>query len=156
MFSALAMSAFLGAVFEVDGLATVAELFKRRFLRFDKRSRTNVLLQGDDRAATGASNDDLYSSSHSLRRGCLPGLCAAQKVEAGSPAALRPSFNRAAFGNKGGMTARHLLLIVIVLYVVFELFVPAMQNIFGYGFGTLLALFILWYVFMANRGSRVV
>ncbi len=54
------------------------------------------------------------------------------------------------------MTARHLLLILIVLYVVFELFVPAMQNIFGYGFGTLLALFILWYVFVANRGSRVV
>jgi hypothetical protein len=54
------------------------------------------------------------------------------------------------------MTARHLVLIVIVLYVVFELFVPAMQNIFGYGFGTLLALFVLWYVFMANRGSRVV
>jgi hypothetical protein len=44
MFSALAMSAFLGAVFEADGLATVAELFNRRFLRFDKRSRTNVLL----------------------------------------------------------------------------------------------------------------
>ncbi len=54
------------------------------------------------------------------------------------------------------MTARHLLLIVIVLYVVFELFVPAMQNIFGYGFGTLLALLILWYVFGANRGSRVI
>jgi hypothetical protein len=54
------------------------------------------------------------------------------------------------------MTSRHLVLIVIVLYVVFELFVPAMQNIFGYGFGTLLALFVLWYVFMANRGSRVV
>jgi membrane protein YdbS with pleckstrin-like domain len=54
------------------------------------------------------------------------------------------------------MSARYLLLIVIVLYVVFALFVPAMQNIFGYGFGTLLALFILWYVFIANRGSRVI
>jgi hypothetical protein len=53
------------------------------------------------------------------------------------------------------MTARSLLLLIIVLYVAFELFVPAMQNIFGYGFGTLLALFILWYVFVANRGSRV-
>jgi hypothetical protein len=50
------------------------------------------------------------------------------------------------------VTARHLFLIVIVLYVAFELFVPAMQNIFGYGFGTLLALVILWYVFISNRG----
>jgi hypothetical protein len=51
------------------------------------------------------------------------------------------------------MTARHLLLLIIVLYVVFELFVPAMQNIFGFGFGTLLALLILWYVFFTNRGT---
>ncbi len=54
------------------------------------------------------------------------------------------------------MTARYFLLLIIVLYVAFELFVPAMQNLFGYGFGTLLALFILWYVFVSNRGSRVV
>jgi hypothetical protein len=53
------------------------------------------------------------------------------------------------------MSARYLLLLVIVLYVAFELFVPAMQNIFGYGFGTLLALFILWYLFIANRGTKV-
>ncbi len=53
------------------------------------------------------------------------------------------------------MSARYLLLLVLVIYVVFALFVPAMQNIFGYGFGTLLALVILWYVFVANRGSRV-
>ena len=51
------------------------------------------------------------------------------------------------------MNARYLLILVIVLYVVFELFVPAMQNIFGYGFGTLLALFILWYVFVANKSK---
>jgi hypothetical protein len=52
------------------------------------------------------------------------------------------------------MNLRYLLLLVIVLYVVFELFVPAMQNIFGYGFGTLIALVILWYVFIAGRGSK--
>jgi hypothetical protein len=50
------------------------------------------------------------------------------------------------------MSLRYLLLLVIVLYVVFALFVPAMQNIFGYGVGTLIALLILWYVFFANRG----
>ena len=43
----------------------------------------------------------------------------------------------------------------IVLYVVFELFVPAMQNIFGYGIGTIIALIILWYVFVNNRGGKV-
>lgn len=53
------------------------------------------------------------------------------------------------------MSARYLLLLIIVLYVVFELFVPAMQSIFGYGIGTLLALVILWYVFIAGRGPRV-
>ena len=52
------------------------------------------------------------------------------------------------------MTARHLLLLIIVLYVVFALFVPAMQSLLGYGFGTLLALVILWYVFVNNR-SRI-
>jgi hypothetical protein len=52
------------------------------------------------------------------------------------------------------MSVRYLLLLVIALYVVFELFVPAMQNIFGFGFGTLLALVILWYVFIAGRGKR--
>jgi hypothetical protein len=52
------------------------------------------------------------------------------------------------------VSARYLLLLLIVLYVVFALFVPAMQNIFGYGIGTLLALVILWYVFL-NRGPRV-
>lgn len=53
------------------------------------------------------------------------------------------------------MNARYLLLLVIVLYVAFDLFVPAMQNIFGYGIGTILALVILWYVFVNNRGNRV-
>jgi len=55
-------------------------------------------------------------------------------------------------GYEPGMSARYLLLLIIVLYVVFALFVPAMQNIFGYGFGTLIALVVLWYVFFANRG----
>jgi hypothetical protein len=58
-----------------------------------------------------------------------------------------------AFGGNT-VSARYLLLLLIVLYVVFALFVPAMQNIFGYGIGTLLALVILWYVFL-NRGPRV-
>jgi hypothetical protein len=52
------------------------------------------------------------------------------------------------------MSVRYLLLLLIALYVAFELFVPAMQNIFGYGFGTLLAIAILWYVFINGRGSR--
>jgi hypothetical protein len=52
------------------------------------------------------------------------------------------------------MTPRYLLLLLIVLYVAFALFVPAMQNIFGYGFGTLLAIVVLWYVFAAGRGTR--
>ena len=52
------------------------------------------------------------------------------------------------------MSARYLLLILIVLYIAFALFVPAMQNIFGYGFGTLLAIVVLWYVFISNRGGR--
>jgi hypothetical protein len=50
------------------------------------------------------------------------------------------------------MSARYLLLVIIVLYVIFALFVPAMQNIFGYGIGTILALVILWYVFAGKRG----
>jgi hypothetical protein len=50
------------------------------------------------------------------------------------------------------MSARYLLLLLIVLYVIFALFVPAMQNIFGYGVGTILALVILWYVFASKRG----
>jgi hypothetical protein len=54
------------------------------------------------------------------------------------------------------MSPRYFLLLIIVLYVVFALFVPAMQSIFGYGFGTLLALVILWYVFFANRGRPIV
>ncbi len=49
------------------------------------------------------------------------------------------------------MSARYLLLLLIVLYIAFALFVPAMQNIFGYGVGTLLAIVILWYVFAGNR-----
>ncbi len=53
------------------------------------------------------------------------------------------------------LSARYLLLLVIVLYVIFVLFVPAMQSLFGYGFGTLVALVILWYVFFNNRGGRV-
>ncbi len=52
------------------------------------------------------------------------------------------------------MSPRYLLLLLIVLYIAFALFVPAMQTIFGYGFGTLLAIVILWYVFVNNRGSR--
>lgn len=54
------------------------------------------------------------------------------------------------------VSARYLLLLVLVLYVAFALFIPAMQSIFGYGFGTLLAIVILWYVFVANRGRPVV
>jgi hypothetical protein len=50
------------------------------------------------------------------------------------------------------MSPRYLLLLVIVLYVVFALFVPAMQSLLGYGIGTLVALVILWYVFFNNRG----
>ena len=53
------------------------------------------------------------------------------------------------------MNARYLLLLVIVLYIVFVLFVPAMQSLLGYGFGTLVALVILWYVFV-NRSGPVV
>jgi len=49
------------------------------------------------------------------------------------------------------MSARYLLLVLVVLYIAFALFVPAMQNIFGYGFGTLLAIVILWYVFVNGR-----
>ena len=52
------------------------------------------------------------------------------------------------------MSARYFLLLIIVLYIAFALFVPAMQNIFGYGIGTLLALVVLWYVFIGNRGGR--
>jgi hypothetical protein len=59
-------------------------------------------------------------------------------------------------GKNSGMSARYLLLLVLVLYVAFALFVPAMQSIFGYGFGTLLAIVILWYVFLAKRGGPVV
>jgi hypothetical protein len=59
-------------------------------------------------------------------------------------------------GYTEGMSARYLLLLIIVLYIVFELFVPAMQSIFGYGFGTLLALLILWYVFFSKHGRPVV
>ena len=54
------------------------------------------------------------------------------------------------------MSARYLLLLIIVIYIAFALFVPAMQSIFGYGVGTLLAIVILWYVFFANRGNPVV
>ncbi len=54
------------------------------------------------------------------------------------------------------MSARYLLLLLIVLYIAFALFVPAMQNIFGYGFGTLLAIVVLWYVFVSNRGSGAI
>ncbi len=53
------------------------------------------------------------------------------------------------------MSVRYILLLVIVLYIIFVLFVPAMQNLLGYGFGTLVALVILWYVFFNNRGGRV-
>jgi len=51
------------------------------------------------------------------------------------------------------VNARYLLLLILVLYVVFVLFVPAMQSLFGYGFGTLLALAVLWYVFINKRGK---
>jgi hypothetical protein len=53
------------------------------------------------------------------------------------------------------MSPRYLLLLIIVLYVVFVLFVPAMQSLLGYGFGTLVALLILWYVFFSGRTKRV-
>ena len=53
------------------------------------------------------------------------------------------------------VSARYLLLLVIVLYIIFVLFVPAMQSLLGYGFGTLVALVILWYVFFNNRSGRV-
>jgi hypothetical protein len=53
------------------------------------------------------------------------------------------------------MSPRYLLLLIIVLYVVFVLFVPAMQSLLGYGFGTLVALLILWYVFFSGRAKRV-
>ena len=53
------------------------------------------------------------------------------------------------------MNARYLLLLIIVLYVVFVLFVPAMQSLLGYGFGTLVALVNLWYVFFNGGGKRV-
>ncbi len=49
------------------------------------------------------------------------------------------------------MSAKHLLLLLIVLYVVFEFFFPAMQNVFGYGIGTLLAIVVLWAVFFNGR-----
>jgi hypothetical protein len=54
------------------------------------------------------------------------------------------------------MSPRYLLLLIIVLYIVFVLFVPAMQSLLGYGFGTLVALVILWYVFINNRSGPVV
>jgi hypothetical protein len=54
----------------------------------------------------------------------------------------------------GTMNARYLLLLLIVIYVAFALFVPAMQTIFGYGVGTLLAIIVLWYVFVNGRGTR--
>jgi hypothetical protein len=47
-----------------------------------------------------------------------------------------------------------LLIALLVIYIVFALFIPAMQNIFGYGVGTLIALVVLWYFFIANRGPR--
>jgi hypothetical protein len=53
------------------------------------------------------------------------------------------------------MSPRYLLLLIIVLYVVFVLFVPAMQSLLGYGFGTLVALLILWYVFFSGRAKSV-
>ena len=53
------------------------------------------------------------------------------------------------------VSVRYLLIALLVLYVAFALFVPAMQNIFGYGFGTLLAILVLWYVFVSNRTSRL-
>jgi hypothetical protein len=53
-------------------------------------------------------------------------------------------------------SVRWILLVILVLYVVFELFIPAMQDLLGYGFGTLVALAVL-YAFFANRfgGPRV-
>jgi hypothetical protein len=51
------------------------------------------------------------------------------------------------------MSVHYLLIALLVIYVAFALFVPAMQNIFGYGFGTLLAIVVLWYVFIANRSG---
>jgi len=53
------------------------------------------------------------------------------------------------------MSARYLLLLIIVLYAVFVLFIPAMQSLLGYGFGTLVSLVILWYVFFNRSGTRI-
>jgi hypothetical protein len=79
-----------------------------------------------------------------------------------APASIAREVNRRSLGlkasrdaNEEGMSPRYLLLLIIVLYVVFALFVPAMQNLLGYGFGTLVALVILWYVFV-NRSGPVV
>jgi hypothetical protein len=52
------------------------------------------------------------------------------------------------------MSLRYLLLVVIAIYVVVVLFVPAMQSVFGYGFGTLLALVVL-YFFLAGGRERL-
>ncbi len=69
---------------------------------------------------------------------------------------MRRSLRRRHDGNTRLMSARYLLLLLIVAYIVFALFVPAMQSIFGYGFGTILALVILWYVFIDKRGKNIV
>ena len=53
------------------------------------------------------------------------------------------------------MSVQYLLIALLVLYIAFAFFLPAMQNIFGYGFGTLLALLVLWYVFIAGKGGRI-
>jgi hypothetical protein len=77
-------------------------------------------------------------------------------VSEGTPAGItwfdRPLVGaRAIRDRRTRMSPRYLLLLIIVLYVVFVLFVPAMQSLLGYGFGTLVALLILWYVFFSGR-----
>ncbi len=53
------------------------------------------------------------------------------------------------------MSLRYLLLLLLVIYVIFEFFIPVMQNVFGYGFGTLLAIFVIWYVIAENRRTKI-
>jgi hypothetical protein len=53
------------------------------------------------------------------------------------------------------MSLRYLLLFLIVLYVVVVLLVPALQSLFGYGAGGLIALVVLYFVFFSDRSTRL-
>jgi hypothetical protein len=50
------------------------------------------------------------------------------------------------------MSLRYLLLLLIVAYVFFVFFVPALRGVFGYSVGTLLALVVGYFVFVDGRG----